>query len=298
MHLSCLLRQVSIVGVGIGTRTRRTRPGRWCLAGALCLLSPATAAAHPGATAELQQLDARVHDDPKNVTLRVRYADAATRAGHLHEARAQANAIDRLDPEEREVHRIRAEIWLARDRPRAAERELTEYLSDGVTNAGSGRAYAARARLRHKAGLLDLARADYDSAIPLSPTPELILERGQLDDARDELGDLVAGYQQGLELLGPAVTVQLALIDAQRRDGHPRLALEQVDELLSLSPTRPDWILIRADLLDRLDQPVAGLIHRVVALYFAHRNLQRRPTQSNRLMLARAESALAHRNSP
>lgn len=268
------------------------RPRLCGVAAVLCLLSSRTVAAHPGTTAELEQLDARVHADPKNVTLRVRYSDAATRAGHLHEARAQAKAIHRLDPHEREVHRIRAEISLARDRPNAAEREFTEYLSDGVKNAGSGRAYAARARLRRKAGHLELARADYDAAIPLSTTPELILERGQVDEARNELGDLVAGYEEGLQLLGPAITIQLALIDAQRRDGHPRLALEQVDELLSLSPTRPDWILMRADLLDRLDQPVAGLIHRAWALYLAHRNLKRRPTESNRLILAQAESAL------
>ena len=280
----------------VGTLAQRARPCLWGIATVLCLLGSHTAAAHPGATAELQQLGTRVHDDPENVTLRVRYADAATRAGHLHEARAQAQAITRLDPDEREVHRIRGEVWLARKRPKAAEREFTEYLSDGIKNAGSGKAYAARARLRHDAGEFELARADYDAAIPLSPTPELILERGRVDDARDKPADLIAGYQEGLELLGPAVTVQLALIDAQQRGGHPRLALEQVDELLSFSPTRPDWILIRADLLVRLDQPVAGLIHRVVALCLAHRNLQRRPTESNRLMLAQAESAFVLRD--
>ena len=47
--------------------------------------SPA-ADAHPGATEELQQLDARVREDPENAALRVRYADAATRAGDLHRA--------------------------------------------------------------------------------------------------------------------------------------------------------------------------------------------------------------------
>lgn len=268
----------------------------WGILAALGLLVARNAAAHPGATAELQQLARRVDADPKNVTLRVRYADAATRAGHLHEARAQAQAIARLDPDEREVHRIRGEIWLARERPKAAEREFSEYLSDGIKNAGSGKVYAARARLRHEAGHFELARADYDAAIPLSPTPELILERGKVDDARDEPDDLIAGYREGLELLGPAVTIQLALVDAQRRGGHPRMALEQVDELLSFSPTRPDWILMRADLLVRLDQPFAGLIHRFAALYLAHRNLQRRPTQSNRLMLAQAESAFVLRD--
>lgn len=286
-----------MVAMGMeGSRRVRELPRLCGIVGALYLLGSPTAAAHPGATAELQQLGIRVHDDPKNVTLRVRYADAATRAGHLHEARAQAQAITRLDPEEREAHRIRGEVWLARKRSKAAEREFTEYLSDGIKNAGSGKVYAARARLRHQAGHLELARADYDAAIPLSPTPELILERGLLDDARDEPEDLIAGYQEGLELLGPAVTVQLALIDAQRRGGHPRLALEQVDELLEFSPTRPDWILMRADLLVLLDQPLAGLVHRAWALALAHRNLQRRPTQSNRLMLAQAESAFVLRD--
>lgn len=268
----------------------------WGILAVLCIFVARSSAAHPGATAELQQLGSRVDADPQDVTLRVRYADAAIRAGHLHEARAQAQAITRLDSEEREVHRIRGEIWLARQRPKAAQREFSEYLADGIKNAGSGKVYAARARLHLEAGHFELARADYDAAIPLSPTPELILERGQVDDARNEPDDLIAGYQEGLELLGPAVTVQLALIDAQQRGGHPRLALAQVDELLSFSPTRPDWILMRADLLVRLDQPVAGLIHRFAALYLAHRNLQRRPTESNRLMLARAESAFVLRD--
>ncbi len=263
-----------------------------------CLLSPGSALAHPGATAELRQFEARVHDDPDNTTLRIRYAEAAIRAGHLHEALHQTRAVGRLDPDEREVHRLRGEIWLGRSRPKAAEREFTAYLADGVKNAGSGRAFAARARLRRDAGKLELARADYDAAIPLSPTPELILERGSVDEDREALDDVIAGYRQGLERLGPAVTIQLALLDAQRRRGQPRAALETVDALLSHSYARPDWILIRAELLDALDQPIAGLFHRVAALYFAHRNLRRRPTSSNRLVLARAETALAIRDRP
>ncbi len=265
---------------------------------AVFLAHAATASAHPGETAELRQLGGRIRGDPQNVALRIRYAETATRAGHLHDALAQASEIARLEPGEREVHRIRGEIWLARGRWKNAEREFTAYLSDGVENAGSGRAYAARARLRRDAGQLELARADYDAAIPLSPTPELVLERGELDEARNDLLAAATGYREGLALLGPAVTIRLALIDAQARRGQPRLALESLDELLSHSPTRSDWILMRAELLDRLEQPIAGLVHRVAALYIAHRNSRRRPTQSNRLALARAQSALALRDAP
>lgn len=124
---------------------RRWRTGPllcWALT-TLCIASAPAAHAHPGATAELRDLSTRVDADPKNIKLRIRYAEAALRAGHLHEARAQAQTIALIDPEEREVHRIRGEVWLGRDRPKAAERELTTYLADGVANAGSGRAYTS-----------------------------------------------------------------------------------------------------------------------------------------------------------
>ncbi len=254
-----------------------------------------SASAHPGEDERLKQLSIRIQAAPDDVELRILHADAAIRAGHPARALAQARRITALAPDEIETHRIRAEALRAHKKDAQALRAYDAYLDVVPAGPRKGKAHAARARIHLDADELDRARADYDAALEHVITPDLVLERGRLDETRDRLGDAAAGYRAGLERLGPAVTIQLALAHVELRREQPRAALEIVDALLDRDRGRSDWVLLRADVLDQLDQPLAALFHRVAALALAHRALHRRDISLHRLAVARAEFALGRR---
>ncbi len=204
--------------------------------------------------------------------------------GHPRDALADLRVAERLLPDSARVALQRARALASLGRARAAERELDRLIADGPPLAA---AFTERARLRHADGRLDLARADLDDAILIQATPERVLERGRLDEQRERLDDAAAGYREGLETLGPAVVVQLALVDVERRRGQPTLALEQLDAVLALDPDRADWILIRAEILHQLGQPASAIVERLRALVEADAAVRRRPTPLHRVVLAR-----------
>lgn len=259
--------------------------------GVLLIAVSPSATAHPGTSERLRQLHDQVHADPSDPQVRVRYADEAIRAEAWTTARAQARALARLAPRSAQVHRIRAEVLLGQGNTRDAERAFDTYLATKPEGTRAANAYAARARIRRARGDLAPARHDFDAAILAAPTPDLVLERGRLDVERDALPDASAGYRQGLKALGETTTVRLALVELEQRRGQYREALAALNPLLARRPGHPDWLLLRAELLDALQQPVAGIVHRIAALYLAHRELERRPTALRRLSVARAEFA-------
>ncbi len=251
-------------------------------------IGPHPAGAHPGPTKELRDLGARIAATPDDVDLRLRRAQLLRRMGHPRDALADLRVASRLDPEAREVRVERGLALAAAGRPRAAEREFDRVLAQGPQWV----ALHERARLRADDGRLDQARADLDEAIALRATPALILARGRLDERRERLDDAARGYTQGLEALGPAVVVQLALVDVNRRRGAFEQALAAIDELLGASAPQADWLLLRADILDGLGQPASATVERLRALVAADTAVRRRPTPAHRLALARTHLSL------
>jgi len=252
------------------------------LMGLLAVADPV--AAHPSPNKELRALDERVEATPTDAELRLRRAELRVRMGHPRDALADLRVAARLLPDSPRVTLQRAQALAALGRDQAAERELDGLIATGPPLAA---AFTERARLRHADGRLDLARADLDDAILIQPTPELVLERGRLDEQRERLDDAAAGYREGLERLGPAFVVQLALVDVEQRRDRPRKALEQLDAVLALDPDRADWILIRADILQQLGQPASAIVERLRALVEADAAVRRRPTPLHQVVLAR-----------
>ncbi len=247
------------------------------------------ATAHPGPSTALHALDDRIATAPDDVALRLRRSEHLRRMGHPRTALADVRVATRLRPGDRTVWLERALVLAALGRNRAAERELDRVLAAGPALVVP---LTERARLRAADGRLDAARADLSLAIGLHATPELVLTRGALDERRERLDDAAAGYIEGLDALGPAVVVQLALVDVQRRRGATVQALSALDTLSAQAPAQADWILLRADILDDLGQPASATVERLRALVVADGAARRRPTPLHRLALVRVHLAL------
>jgi tetratricopeptide (TPR) repeat protein len=247
------------------------------------------ALAHPGVDDQLHALDGRIAAAPDDAALRLRRAELRLRMGHPRDALADLKVAARLAPDDRAVLLQRALVYVALGRPRTAERDLDRFLAAGPAHA---EALAQRARLREADGRLDAARADLDAALALGGDLELYLARGRVDERRGHLDEAAAGYREGLATIGPAVVLRLLLVDVERRRGEPAAALTLVDALLHEAPSRADWILLRAEVLDEAGRSAAARAERLRALEVARATVARRPTPLNRLALANAHLAL------
>ncbi|MCX4244944.1 tetratricopeptide repeat protein [Paraliomyxa miuraensis] len=264
---------------------------RWLLLGSI-LVGASPALAHPGPSAALRSLDERIAATPNDVALRLRRAELRRSMGHPRDALADLRVASRLDPTEREVWLEHALTLIDLGKPQAAERELTRVIEAGPPHV---RALAERAHLREADGRLELARHDLDAAIAVDQALDLYLARGHIDERLDHLDAAAAGYREGLAALGPAVLLRLALADVERRRGAHEQALAVLDGLLAENPSRADWVLRRADVLQDAGLSEAATAERMRALVLAHAAVQRRPTPLHRLVLAKAHLALGQR---
>ena len=252
-------------------------------------LASATAAAHPGATVQIRDVSAKIHEAPDDVDLRLRRADLYRRAEHFHDALADLRVVARLDPDRHELPLQRALVYAAMGKRKAALRDLDAFLGSGD---GTALAYWTRAKLWRDGDDLEGARADYDAAIALGSTPDMYLERAAVDEARDDLDAAATGLAEGCDATTPPIVLQLARVDVERRRGALASALAVVDQLLSTAPTRADWTLTRAEILAELGRADEALADRLRALAFAEAAVASRGSALHRLTRGRVYLAL------
>lgn len=267
-----------------------SRWGQLVLLG-MVLASASPAFAHPGPSVELRALAERIDAAPDDVDLRVHRAELLRRMGHPRDALADLRVAERVAPSERSVWLEHAMVLVALDRPHAAEHQLDRVLALGPHH----QAFIERSHLREADGRLELARDDLEHALALDDTLELYLARGHVDERLGHLDAAAAGYREGLAALGPAVVLRLALVDVERRRGAHDDALAVLDGMLAEVPSRADWILLRAEILQDSGLPDAATVERLRALVIADATARRRATPLHRLILAKAYLALGLR---
>jgi predicted Zn-dependent protease len=236
-----------------------------------------------------------VHKAPQDVQLRVRRAEARRRGGHPRDALADVRIAARLEARSGTTSEAvvfeHALVLSDLGRNAKARELLGQLLDDGE---GSASVFTARAELNRDALDWEAARADFDAAIALEPTPLRLLARYAVDAAREAPDDAAEGLREGLEAMGPAVVVQLALVEAERARQHHDAALAELDVLLADSPRRADWRLLRADVLSDAGQHARAAVERVHGLWVAQGAVHRRPTPLHQITLARTWLAVGN----
>jgi len=108
------------------------------------------------------------------------------------------------------------------------------------------------------------------------PTPEYYLERAKALEAVGEthIGEALRGIDEGIDKLGPLVTLQLYAIDLEVNRQHFNAALERLDVIAPwLRPERHlqrrGEVLLRAGRVEEA-QPRLQLSHELVAQLDAH----------------------------
>jgi tetratricopeptide (TPR) repeat protein len=109
-----------------------------------------------------------------------------------------------------------------------------------------------RARVLAKLGASTDAANDFTSALAASsaPEPELYLERARVLAADEQrIGEALRGLDEGINKLGPVVTLQLAAIELELCSKNYDGALTRLDQIAAQSERKEAWLVRRGDIL-------------------------------------------------
>lgn len=242
--------------------------------------------AHSGMDPEIEELTELLTKDPDNVDLLVRRGQVYRSNGKFFESLKDVERAWLLDRENQIVILERAMTLSALSRDQEAEAALDSFLQD-LSHPKRVFALAERAHIRARTGRLELAIADFTSAIQLQPTIELYLIRGKLQENLGKFEAAAEGYRDGLAKLGDAILLKKGLIRVQIAQNQYGQALALINEEAARSSVKTSWYLQRADILAKMGRSEESRRTYAQALSEANRILGKRSTAMQ--LLARAK---------
>ena len=216
----------------------------------LCLVSLSSfVIAHEGLHEQIAALTGKIKRDPKNASLYLQRGELHRLHRDWSRASADYDRAARLKPDLKIVDLARGKMLFESGRLQRAKLTLDRFLTQ-QPNHFEG--LLTRARVLARMGARSDAINDFTQALAVSPAPEpeLYLERAQVM-ARDEKGinKALNSLDEGIEKLGPLVTLQLAAIDLELRIRNYNGALSRLDLIAAQSERKEAWLVRRGEIL-------------------------------------------------
>lgn len=212
--------------------------------------------AHEDIEIQIKAVTARIAESPRDATLFHRRGDLRRIHEEWDAALADFERALELDPKLAPAMTGKAAVLLATAR---ADEALP--LATRATHLAPDDTHAHLVEARVLAALDQTEKADAAYARALStldqPTAEVFLERAEQLRRRGRtfFPRAVDVLQDGIERIGPVVTLAEPLIDLQIASGLPDEALATCDRVLKASGPNPRWLLRRGDLLLLVGKP-------------------------------------------
>lgn len=202
--------------------------------------------AHPEIEGAITRLNAAIAAAPADASLYVERGELYAR--HEVWLMAEANYLRALElsPEHPRLARVRGELALATGHATDAKAFFDAVLRRDPNDAET---LVLRARTWVALKAPAAAVADFNAALRLlaTPPPELFLERAALLAPAAALRSL----EEGIEKLGPAITLHLKALALEEALGRIDEALLRLDTLAAQSERKEAWLKRRGDLLVR-----------------------------------------------
>ena len=214
---------------------------------------PLQVLSHAGFDDEIDEITARIDADPGNAELYWLRGDVNRIYEHWERALGDFEEARRLDP-----HFYKTDLGIGRTHyDQAHYRKAITHLNRFLAHdPGNIRGLQTRARARHQLGEYQQAAADYTLAIeqfqpPRKPTPEFYLERARALEAAGEgsVDNAVQGLEDGLQVLGPIITLELYVVELQTKRGHYDAALQRMDRIIKRSARKDVYLVQRSEIL-------------------------------------------------
>ena len=179
----------------------------------------------------------------------------------LHEdwaaARRDVERASALSPASPRVALLLGKLLLDSDRAADALEVLDPLLRahPEITSA-----HIARARALIDTGRRDEGVAEYDRVLVATHDPHLYLERVRAvapgsHPRPPQIDRALRGLDEGIDALGPLVTLQLPAIELELAAGRSEAALARLDTLISQSQRKESELFRRAQILERAGRP-------------------------------------------
>ncbi len=211
---------------------------------------------HPGIPSQIEDLTRQIAAAPENAALYLQRGELRRLHREWKAAEADYGRCLRLDPDLAGVDLGLGRMYLESGRPAEALAPLDRYLAG---QPGDGAALAIRGRAHADHGAHRAAAADFDRAIAAyraqgsRPPPDLFLDRARsLTAAGDGRGiEALRGLDEGLALLGNAVTLELEAIEIELSLDRFDAALARVDRHLDNGRRSGPWLMKRGAILEQ-----------------------------------------------
>src|ERR1044072_4895737 len=220
-----------------------------CLVVICVALVPSFVYAHEGLHEQIAAITAKIKRDPKNASLYLQRGELHRLHRNWMRAAADYDRAERLQPSLQIVDLARGKMFFDSGKLQRAKLTLDRFLSRQPDHYEG---LITRARMLAKLGARTDAAKDFTQALTLStvPEPELYLERANVlaADVR-QLGEALRGLDEGINELGPVVTLQLAAMDLELRRKNYHSALVRLDQITAQSQRKEAWLVRRGETL-------------------------------------------------
>jgi tetratricopeptide (TPR) repeat protein len=164
------------------------------------------------------------------------------------EAVADYDRAQFLEPSLAAVDLGRGKLLLESGRRSEAKSALDRYLA---REPGDGEGFIIRARTLAKLGQPKAAANDFSTGIALvaDPQPDHYLERSSALVAAGETDNALRGLEEGINTLGPVLTLQKAALDIEVAHRRYDAALSRLETILSKVSRKESWLAQKGDVL-------------------------------------------------
>lgn len=218
------------------------------------LFQPGTACAHGSADELVRQISCLLEEQPDDPRLFYQRAISYGDLQHTDAALLDLHTALELDPAYDLCHLQLARLYLGQDLAEFAEQHINHFIN---RNPGNPYAYELRARINHQLGRDTLALADlrqvvrYKHAEAIRPADYLQLAEGTLRLYPENQEEAIRVLQEGIEQLGPVISLQSRIIDLLLEKRDCAGALLGVDQILASGASVEKWCRKKAMILEQ-----------------------------------------------
>ena len=217
---------------------------------------PFSALAHDGIDEQIAEVTRQIERDPKNAALYLKRGELHRLHRDWDKASLDYDHAARLNPQLAVVDLARGKMLYESGKHEPAKLQLDRFLSQQPEHV---EALVTRGRVLAKLNRHAEAAQDFTAAIAHSaprPQPEMYIERAQtLAAAGIEFRDeALRGLDEGIEKLGPLVTLQLAAVDLELAQKRYDRALTRLERIAAQSPRKETWLARRGEIMEQAER--------------------------------------------
>jgi predicted Zn-dependent protease len=206
--------------------------------------------AHGPIHEQIEEVTRHIQREPRNAELYLKRAELYRIHREWDSASSDYQKARNLDPKLETVDFLAGRMLLESEKFEQARILLDRYLSK---HPDEPEPLLVRARVKAALGKNRESAEDYTRAIARypEPRPDHYIERARALAAAGDRGveEAIAGLDEGIQKLGPTITLELLAIDLQVKVKRYDAALSRLDSILARSPRKETWLVRKAEIL-------------------------------------------------